>query len=85
VGQVELDESRRKVVGNYLLERETNSGKAFHLALSESAGVGFEFEAAFLKEVESVTPAEVLEVAKKYLDNCTLIVARPPGRIYWDL
>ncbi|CAN0092740.1 unnamed protein product, partial [Phaeothamnion confervicola] len=85
VGQVELDESRRKVIGSYLLERETNSGKAFHLALSESAGVGYEFEQSFLKEVDSVTPAEVLEVAKRYLDNCTLIVARPPGRFYWDL
>ena len=85
VGQVELDESRRKVIGNYLLERETNSGKAFHLALSESAGVGHEFEQAFLKELETVTPAEILVVAKRYLDNCTLIVARPPGRFYWDL
>ena len=84
VGQRELDESRRKVIGNYLLERETNQGKAFHLALAESAGVGFEFEQAFMKEVETVSPAEVQEVAKRYLDNCTLITARPSGRFYWD-
>lgn len=85
ISQKELDESRRKVIGNFLLERETNSGRAFQLALAEGAGVGYEFEQAFLKNLDNVTPQSLQKVAQKYLENSTLIIARPPGRFYWDL
>ncbi|MBI3925265.1 MAG: insulinase family protein [Armatimonadetes bacterium] len=81
----ELEESRRKVVGNYLLERETNRGKAFSVALAETIGVGYEYDLNFLQEIERVTPAEVQSVARRYLDNYTLVVARPGGRLYLDL
>jgi zinc protease len=84
ISQLELDESRRKVIGNFLLERETNQGRAFQLALAEGAGVGYEFEQSFMRDLESITPASLQQVAKRYLDNCTLIIARPPG-MYWDL
>ena len=75
----------RQVIGNFLLERETNSGRAFQLALAEGAGVGYEFEQAFLKNLDNVTPQSLQKVAQKYLENSTLIIARPPGRFYWDL
>jgi zinc protease len=81
----ELNENRNKVIGNYLLERETNSGKAFSLALAEISGVGFEFDQNFIKEIKAVTPSEVQDVAKRYLENYTMIVARPAGHFYWDL
>ncbi len=84
VGSVELQESRLKVIGNYLLERETNTGKAFNLALAEVIGVGYEFDQNFIREIEAVTPKEVQDVAQRYLDNFTLVVARPGGRFYFD-
>lgn len=84
VGATELDDSRRKLIGNYLLERETNTGRAYNLAIAEVIGVGYEFDLNFIKEVESVTPAEIQQVAKRYLDNYTLVVARPGGRMYFD-
>ena len=84
ITQLELDESRRKVIGNFLLERETNQGRAFQLALAEGAGVGYEFEQSFMRDLESITPTSLQQVAQRYLDNCTLIIARPPG-MYWDL
>lgn len=80
----ELEETRRKLIGNYLLERETNKGKAFHLALAEILGVGYEADVNFLKHLNAVTPADVQRVAKVYLDNYTLVVARPGGRFYLD-
>jgi predicted Zn-dependent peptidase len=84
VGSVELQESRLKVIGNYLLERETNTGKAFNLALAEVIGVGYEFDQNFIREIEAVTPKEVQDVAQRYLDNFTLVMARPGGRFYLD-
>lgn len=84
VGAQELNENRNKVIGSYLLERETNQGKAFALALAEISGVGYEFDQNFIKEIKAVTPAEIQEVAQHYLDNYTMIVARPPGHFYWD-
>lgn len=84
VGSIELQESRLKVIGNYLLERETNTGKAFNLALAEVIGVGYEFDQNFVREIEAVTPKEVQEVAQRYLDNFTLVMARPGGRFYLD-
>lgn len=84
VGNLELDDSRRKLIGNYLLERETNTGRAYNLAIAEVIGVGYEFDVNFIRNVESVTPAEIQQVAKRYLDNYTLVVARPGGRMYFD-
>lgn len=84
VGNAELDDSRRKLIGNYLLERETNTGRAYNLAIAEVIGVGYEFDVNFIKNVESVTASEIQQVAKRYLDNYTLVVARPGGRMYFD-
>lgn len=80
----ELVDARRKVVGKYLLERETNQGKALNVAIAEIIGLGYEYDVSFLKELEKVTPMRLQEVATRYLDNATLVVARPPG-IYFDL
>ncbi|MEW6277239.1 MAG: pitrilysin family protein [Candidatus Eremiobacterota bacterium] len=84
VGEAELSASRRKLIGNYYLDRETNTGRAFNLALAEVVGVGYEFDVNFVREVQSVTPAEIQQVARRYLDNYTLVVARPGGRFYFD-
>ena len=84
VGEQELNEGRNKVIGAYLLDHETNQGKAFNLALAEVSGVGYEYDQNFLKEIKTVTPTQVLDVAKQYLGNYTMIVARPPGHFYWD-
>jgi predicted Zn-dependent peptidase len=81
----ELQESKRKVIGAYWQERETNQGRAFHAALAELLGLGYEFDSQYMRILESVTASEVKEVARRYLDNATLIVARPRGIFYWDL
>ena len=85
VGEQELEESKRKVIGAYWQERETNQGRAFQAALAELLGMGYAFDSQYMRILESVTPGEVKEVARRYLDNATLIVARPRGIFYWDL
>ena len=80
----ELEDTRRKLTGNYLLERETNQGKAFHLALAEALGLGYEEDLDFLKQLDAVQPADLQRVARQFLSEYTLIVARPGGRFYLD-
>ena len=85
ITKLELEESKRKVIGNYWQERETNSGRAFQSALGEALGLSYEFDSQFMRTLESVSTDDVKEVARRYLDNATLIVARPRGIFYWDL
>ncbi|MHB2021511.1 MAG: hypothetical protein ACYCW6_31660, partial [Candidatus Xenobia bacterium] len=70
---------RWKVIGNLLLSMETAQGKAYQLASTEAQGVGYGFTDEFLAAVFQVTAADVRRVASHYLDNYTIIVARPPG------
>lgn len=85
IGHQELEECKRKLIGAYWQERETNQGRAYQSALAELIGLGYEFDSQFLRLVEAVTPTDVKSVAQRYLDNATLIVARPRGVFYWDL
>jgi zinc protease len=85
VTPTELEEGKRKLIGSYWQERETNQGRAYQAAVGELMGLGYEFDSQFMKLIESVTTGDVREVAQRYLDNATLIVARPRGIFYWDI
>lgn len=85
VSEQELEENKRKIIGAYWQERETNQGRAFHAALNELLGLGHEFDSQYMRLLDSVTTQDVKDVAQRYLDNATLIVARPRGIFYWDL
>ncbi len=84
VSQRELEDTQRKLIGNYLLERETNQGKAFRLGLAEILGLGYESDMYYLRHLQEITPQDVQRVARLYLDSATLVVARPGGRFYLD-
>lgn len=84
VGPLELQDAKRKVMGKYLLDRETNRDRAHLLAVAETIGLGYEYDEAFLRELEKVTSEDVQRVAREFLREPTLIVARPGGRLYWD-
>ncbi|MGI5842958.1 MAG: M16 family metallopeptidase [Candidatus Xenobium sp.] len=84
ISQSELEDTQRKLIGNYLLERETNQGKAFHRGLAEILGLGYESDMYYLRHLQETTPQDVQRVARLYLDSATLVVARPGGRFYLD-
>lgn len=84
VTQKELEETKRKLLGNYLLRRETNTGRALSVACAELSGAGFEADNRFVRDLQAVSTQDVQRVANKYLTEATLIVARPGGRLYFD-
>jgi zinc protease len=80
----ELEAAKRKLRGVFLSERETNRGIAFRLAKAESIGLGYGYEENFERKLTEVTSEDIRRVAKEYLVNPTIIIARPAGKLYWD-
>ncbi|MBQ7502030.1 insulinase family protein [bacterium] len=80
----ELAETKEKLAGAYLAERESLSGRALHLSMAELSGAGGESDASYLKNLQAVTAEDIKRVADKYLREPTIIIARPGGRLYWD-
>jgi predicted Zn-dependent peptidase len=79
VSESELEAGRWKVLGNLLSAIETPQGQASALASSEVQGVGYLFTERFVDSLWRVSSADVKRVANRYLDNYTLLVARPAG------
>lgn len=84
MSELELTETKEKLLGMYLLERESMSGRALHLGMAELSGAGYESDARKLQELQRVTVADIKRVANQYLKEPTLIMARPGGRFYFD-
>ncbi len=80
----ELQAAKQKIRGGFLLESETNQGRAFRLARAESIGLGYSYEENFEKYLQEVTADEIRKVAEAYLKEPTVIIARPAGRFYFD-
>lgn len=77
VSDKELQESKDKILGNFILSQETNMEKASTLGWFEVSGRGFEYINEYPKLIQSVTAADVIRVANKYFDApyVTTIVA----------
>ncbi|MGM9992540.1 MAG: M16 family metallopeptidase [Candidatus Bruticola sp.] len=84
MNELELAETKEKMIGLYLAERESLSGKVLHLGMAELSGAGYESDARKIQELKSVTAADIKRVANKYLREPTLIMARPGGLFYFD-
>jgi len=74
-----LARAKGYLLGNYAMDRRTNARQAWYMAFYEVQGVGQHFPERYRRAVEAVTAADVLRVARAYLDPLTLIVLRPPA------
>lgn len=80
----ELEDTRNMLIGDFVLKRETNGGKALHVGMAELLGPGYNADANELAELKRVSVADVNRVARKYLREPCVLVARPGGRMYFD-
>lgn len=79
VGEQEVARGKAHVLGGLAMDRRTNARQAWHLAFFESVGVGWQFADGYARAVQAVTAADVLRVARKYLDRPTIVLLRRPG------
>ncbi|MCD4786293.1 MAG: insulinase family protein [Candidatus Eremiobacteraeota bacterium] len=80
IGEKELSATKRKVLGKYLLARETTAGQTHYLAYYSALGLGRNFDENLLRRMNRVTVDDVQEVARKYLENYTILIIEPPSQ-----
>ena len=69
VSSKELTDAKEKLTGNYIIALETNLEKASNAAWFEASGRGYDFGDKYLELINSVTEADIVEVANKYFTN----------------
>jgi predicted Zn-dependent peptidase len=74
VPEEELDVAKKRIIGDFALDHESNERQAFYLAWYEAIGMGYEYDGVYPEQVEQVTAEDVQRVARKYFEN--LVVAR---------
>lgn len=81
VGEVELTRAKETVEADFVFQRETAQSRAQKLGWSHVALGDPEFERNYLQRLTTATPAEVNEVARKYLstDSAILTLLHPAG------
>lgn len=75
VGDKELKDAKEKLLGNYIIGLETNLDKASNSGWFEASTRGYEFKDCYEELINSVTDADIIEVANKYFtDNYILSI-----------
>lgn len=69
VGDKELKDAKEKLIGNYVIGLETNLDKASNTGWYEASTRGYEFKEKYADLINSVTDADIIEVANKYFNG----------------
>jgi len=82
VGQDELNDARRYLLGSYDISLQTDAAQADELLFNEVYGLGLDGGARYREALASITPLDVRAAARKYLtlDAYTLAVVGPSTR-----
>ena len=65
----ELENAKDKLIGHYIISKETNLDKAAALGWFEITGRGYEFDEEYKNLIRSVTESDIIEAANKYFGN----------------
>jgi zinc protease len=84
ISSSELNAAYNKLWGGFLRENQTASSMAAHLGSLELYGLGYNYYLNYPKKYQRVTNEDIKRVARQYLEQYTLIVALPPGSVYFD-
>ncbi|MEZ4461328.1 MAG: pitrilysin family protein [bacterium] len=77
ISKTELDEVINVYLTNHYMGLETNGGQANMLALAQITSGDWRMAEAFLAEIRAVTPEDVQNAARKYLQNYRFGVVGP--------
>ena len=69
VSDKELKDAKEKLLGNYIIGLETNLDKAENIGWYEASTRGYEFKDKYIDLINSVTDADIIEVANKYFNE----------------
>ncbi len=79
VNGAELQRSVTNLIGNHLISLQSSWSRAENKALNTLYGLGYDYDAVYVKKIAGVTSDDVLRVAKKYLDlkRCAIVKILP--------
>ena len=76
VNDDELERAKRWLIGSYEIGLQTNGAQAMDMALNELYGLGFNFTSRHVREIDKVTPDQVIEMAEKFLNADEYVLVR---------
>ena len=76
VSAEELTRAKGYLLGRYAMDRRTNERLAWYLAFYEIEGQPRDFPERYRRAVETVSTADILRVAQRYLGALTTVVVR---------
>jgi predicted Zn-dependent peptidase len=80
ISATELRDVKNYLKGSFILDHQTNSQQSFYVAWSYSVGKGLNYDRVYLREIDKVTPADLLRVAKKYLGAPSVSIEIHPAK-----
>jgi len=69
--------AKRKIIGGYLLDRQTRGRQAFYLGFWEIVGFGYKMEQDYVKHIEEVSLQDVLKVRDALKKGYHCVVVGP--------
>lgn len=73
----ELERGKAYMTGDFHLDLRTNARQAFYLGLFELMGAGHDYVARYPEAIETVTSADVLRAARRWLGEPTIAMVGP--------
>jgi len=73
----ELERTKNYLVGKYLIAHQRNAARTFYLGCYEMAGLSWHMDEEYPKRVKAVRGSDVLEAARQYLNEPTIVEIRP--------
>ena len=74
LSEEDITAAKNYIVGNFYLDKQTNSRKAWYLGWYEIMGKGFAYIDGYAGDISNVTKADINKAAEKYFNNHVLSV-----------
>ncbi len=84
ISKQDLILTRRKVLGKILLDNENLNGEAFYSAFYSAMGLGPSYTDILQEKIKDVTSEDIKRVARKYLENYTLLMVESSPKAFED-
>ncbi|MCW4573421.1 insulinase family protein [Venenivibrio stagnispumantis] len=74
----EINISKEKIVGTFLLEHQKRAKQAYYLGWFETIGMGYETDFNYTKNINKVSKSDILQVYNKYLaEGYSCVIVKP--------
>ncbi|MCX7940863.1 MAG: pitrilysin family protein [Elusimicrobiota bacterium] len=70
----DLEETKRKFSGRYLLDHQTNARQAWYLGFWEIVGLGYEYDAKYIEDIKTVTLDDIHNTVNKIFSKEKAVV-----------